>query len=55
VQMGRIQPAYFGWPSHFGLVAHHGRTGAARAANGGAGGGPAGSDVPAAGVVKEVR
>jgi hypothetical protein len=55
VQMGRIQPAYFGWPSHFGLVAHHGRTGAARAANGGTGGGPAGSGVPATGVVKEVR
>jgi hypothetical protein len=27
VQMSRIQPACFGWPSHFGLVAHHGRTG----------------------------
>jgi hypothetical protein len=39
VQMGRIQPACFGWPSHFGLVAHHGRTGAARTTNGGAGGG----------------
>jgi hypothetical protein len=37
VQMGRIQLASFGWPSHFGLVAHHGQTGAARSANGGAG------------------
>jgi hypothetical protein len=27
VQMGRIQPACFSWPSHFGLVAHHNRTG----------------------------
>jgi hypothetical protein len=35
--MGRIQLACFGWPSHFGLVAHHGRTGAARSTNGGAG------------------
>jgi hypothetical protein len=55
VQMGRIQPACFGWPSLFGLVAHHSQTGAARAANGGAGGGPAGSGLPAAGAgaVKE--
>jgi hypothetical protein len=30
VQMGQIQPACFGWPSHFGLVAHHGRTEGAR-------------------------
>jgi hypothetical protein len=27
VQMGRIQSACFGWPSHFGLVAHDSRTG----------------------------
>jgi hypothetical protein len=55
VQMGRIQSACFGWPSLFGLVAHHGRTGATRAANGGAGGGPAGSSLPVAGAVKEGR
>ncbi len=53
--MGRIQLACFGWPSHFGLVAHRGRTGAARTTNGGAGGGPAGSGVPAAGAVKDGR
>jgi hypothetical protein len=40
MQMGRIQPACFGWPGLFGLVAHHSRAGAARAANGG---GPASS------------
>jgi hypothetical protein len=34
MQMGRIQPACFDWPSCFGLVAHHGRTGAARSAGG---------------------
>jgi hypothetical protein len=55
VQMGQIQPACFGWPSHFGLVAHHGRTGAGRSANGGAGGGPAGFGLPATGVAKEGR
>jgi hypothetical protein len=49
VQMGRIQPACFGWPGYFGLVAHHGRTGEARSANGDIGGGPAGSGLPAAG------
>jgi hypothetical protein len=53
VQIGRIQPACFGWPNHFGLVAHHGRPGVARSANGGAGGGPASSGLPAAGAVKE--
>jgi hypothetical protein len=47
VQMGRIQPA--------ALVAHRGRTGAARTTNGGAGGGPTGSSVPAAGAVKDGR
>jgi hypothetical protein len=53
VQMGRIQPACLSCPSNFGLVAHHGRTDVARAANGGASGGPVRSSLPTAGVVKE--
>jgi hypothetical protein len=53
--MGRIQLACFGWPSHFGLVAHHGRIGAVLSANCGVGSGPAGSGVLVAGVVKEGR
>jgi hypothetical protein len=55
MQMGQIQSACFGWPSHFGLVAHHGRTGAGRSATSGAGGGPAGSGLPTTGAVKEGR
>jgi hypothetical protein len=53
VQMGQIQPACFGWPSYFGLVAHHDRTWAGRSANGGTGGGPVGSGLSVAGAVQE--
>jgi hypothetical protein len=49
VQTGRIQPVYFG------LVAQLSGTEQGRSTNGGAGGGPAGSGLPAAGSVKGGR
>jgi hypothetical protein len=44
-----------GWPNHFGLVAQLSGIEQGRSANGGAGDGPAGSSLPAAGSVREWR
>jgi hypothetical protein len=53
MQTGRNWPAYFGLAQPLGLVAHLSGDRVGRSANGGAGDGPAGFGLPAAGSVEK--